>query len=163
MGDAPEAWSWGAWGSEMSEGRRTEMKNLSGVRVLVVEDEFIVSLTLKVQLEAMGCDVVGTARDAGGAVAQAEALHPDVVLMDIGLSGSDGVEATRAIMSQAPTSIIAVTAYGDDRVQKALQAGARLALTKPVVEEQLARAILEATAHLPARPGPGVSGDPTPR
>jgi DNA-binding NarL/FixJ family response regulator len=101
----------------MSEGRRSEANDLSGVRVLVVEDEFIVSLTLKVQLEAMGCDVVGTARDAGSAVAQAEALHPDVVLMDIGLSGSDGVEATRAIMAQAPTSIIAVTAYGDDRVQ----------------------------------------------
>jgi len=163
LGDAPEAGAWGAWGSEMSEGRRTGTKDLSGVRVLVVEDEFIVSLTLKVQLEAMGCDVVGTARDAGSAVAQAEALHPDVVLMDIGLSGSDGVEATRAIMAQAPTSIIAVTAYGDDRVQKALQAGARLALTKPVVEEQLARAILEATATAPVSSNPKSSGDTSSR
>ena len=142
----------------MSEGSGTKASGLSGVRVLVVEDEFIVSLTLKVQLEAMGCNVIGTARDGAGAVQQAQELHPDVVLMDIGLSGGDGVEATRAIMAAAPTCIIVVTAYGDDRVQKALRAGARLALTKPVVEEQLARAIAEVTAPVSAGPSPEACG-----
>ncbi len=70
--------------------------------------------------------------------------------MDIGLVSSNGVEATREIMAQAPTQIIVVTAYGDDRVQQAIEAGARLALTKPVVEEQLAQAISSVAADLPA-------------
>ncbi len=115
-------------------------------RVLVVEDEFIVSLALRVQLESMGCQVVGLARDASSALRQVEELRPDVVLMDIGLSGGDGVAATRAIMEQVPTRVIIVTAYGDDRVQAALEAGARLALTKPIVDEQLAEAITAVTA-----------------
>jgi CheY-like chemotaxis protein len=119
---------------------------LCRTRVLVVEDEFIVSLALRVQLESMGYQVVGLARDATTALRQVEELRPDVVLMDIGLSGGDGVAATRAIMEQAPTRVIVVTAYGDDRVQAALEAGARLALTKPIVDEQLAEAISEVTA-----------------
>jgi response regulator NasT len=128
-------------------------EDLSGVSVLVVEDEFIVSLTLKVQLEALGCKVVGTARDAKNALRKTQELRPDVVLMDIGLYGSDGIEATQAIMSHAPTPVIVVTAYGDDRVQHALRAGARLALTKPVVEEQLAQAILDVAGDFPTRTG----------
>lgn len=111
------------------------------VRVLVVEDEFVVSLSLQLQLEAAGCEVVATAREAGAAVELAQALRPDVVLMDIGLPGESGVEATREIMLLAPTRVILVTAYSDERVQRALEAGARAVLTKPIREEQLARAI----------------------
>jgi len=114
-------------------------------RVLVVEDEFVVLLTLKVQLAAIGCEVVGTAREADAAVDLARTLRPDIVLMDLGLPGKDGAEATSAIMSEAPTRIILVTAYGDDRVDRALEAGARAVLTKPIVQEQLAKAIAEVT------------------
>ncbi len=134
----------------MSQSQRQKLTDFSAVNVLVVEDEFIVSLTLKVQLQALGCNVVGTARDAATAVAKTRELQPDVVLMDIGLVSSNGVEATREIMAQAPTEIIVVTAYGDDRVQQAVEAGARLALTKPVVEEQLAQAISSVAVDLPA-------------
>jgi len=112
-------------------------------RVLVVEDEFVISLTLRVQLEAIGCKVVGTARDADSAVELARSLRPDVVLMDLGLPGKDGAEATRVIMRDAPTRVILVTAYGDERVDRAVEAGARVVLTKPIVEEQLAKAIAE--------------------
>jgi response regulator NasT len=117
------------------------------LRALVVEDEFVVSLTLKVQLEAVGCEVVGVARKAEAAVDLATQLRPDVVLMDIGLPGKNGVDATREIMASAPTRIIVVTAYGDERVDGALAAGACMALTKPIVEEQLARAIAQVTAQ----------------
>jgi CheY-like chemotaxis protein len=130
----------------MSGSQPSGTGRLCRTRVLVVEDEFIVSLALRVQLESMGYQVVGLARDATTALRQVEELRPDVVLMDIGLSGGDGVAATRAIMEQAPTRVIVVTAYGDDRVQAALEAGARLALTKPIVDEQLAEAISEVTA-----------------
>ena len=116
------------------------------LRVLVVEDEFVILLTLKVQLEAIGCEVVGTAREADAAVDLARTLRPDVVLMDVGLPGKDGAEATKAIMLEAPTRIILVTAYGDERVDRAVAAGARAVLTKPILQEQLARAIAEVTA-----------------
>ena len=145
----------------MGKSCKAKREQLRGVSVLVVEDEFIVSLTLKVQLEAMGCQVVDTVRDAATALRQARELRPDVVLMDIGLSGSDGIEATQAIMQQVPTQVIVVTAYGDDRVQQAIQAGARLALTKPIIEEQLAQAIAEVTADRftpPSRGGTGIDG-----
>jgi DNA-binding NarL/FixJ family response regulator len=118
-------------------------------RVLVVEDEFVISLALKVQLTAIGCDVVGTAREAEAALELARTLRPDVVLMDLGLPGEDGAEATRGIMQEAPTRVIVVTAYGDERVDRALEAGARLVLTKPIVQEQLARAIAEVMRGAP--------------
>jgi len=124
------------------------------IRVLVVEDEFVISLTLRVQLEAIGCKVVGTAGDADSAVELARSLRPDVVLMDIGLPGKDGAEATRIIMRDAPTRVILVTAYGDERVDRAVEAGACLVLTKPIIEEQLAKAIAEVTAGA-VRPSEG--------
>lgn len=116
-------------------------------RVLVVEDEFVVSMTLRVQLEALGCEVVETARTADQGVDLALELRPDLVLMDIGLPGRNGVEATREIMEHSPTNVIVVTAYGDDRVQQAIEAGARMVLTKPILEEQLAQAIAEVMAE----------------
>jgi response regulator NasT len=115
--------------------------------VLVVEDEFVVSMTLRVQLEALGCEVVETARTADQGVDLALELRPDLVLMDIGLPGRNGVEATREIMEHSPTNVIVVTAYGDDRVQQAIEAGARMVLTKPILEEQLAQAIAEVMAE----------------
>jgi DNA-binding NarL/FixJ family response regulator len=116
---------------------------------MLVEDEFVISLALEAQLKAAGCEVLGTARDAESAIEMACELRPDVVLMDIGLPGKDGVYATQEIMARAPTQIIMVTAYGDERVERALEAGARAALVKPVVEQQLQQAIME------------VSSDPT--
>jgi len=114
------------------------------VRVLVVEDEFAVSLSLEAQARAVGCEVVDTAHEARSALELACATRPDVVLMDIGLPEVDGVEATRQIMAESPTCVILVTAYDDERVEAGLRAGARLALTKPIRQEQLARAIAEA-------------------
>jgi CheY-like chemotaxis protein len=136
----------------MSPSKKGDKERGSPPRVLVVEDEFVVSLALKAQVEAAGCEVVGTARDAESAVELAGRLRPDVVLMDIGLAGSDGVEATRAIMGSAPTRVILLTAYTDERVQRGLAAGACLVVTKPVVEEQLAHAIAEVTGRAPHRP-----------
>jgi response regulator NasT len=118
-------------------------------RVLVVEDEFVILLSLKIQLQAIGCDVVGTARDADDAVEQARTLQPDIILMDIGLPGKDGAEATRDIMAEKWTRTIIVTAYGDERVDEAVRAGACVVLTKPIVQEQLARAIAQAQDTTP--------------
>jgi len=125
----------------------------SGPRVVVVEDEYVVLLSLRMQLEAIGCQVVGTARDADTALELAIRLRPDVVFMDLGLPGKDGAEAARAILAESPqTRVIVVTAYGDERVDRALEAGARLVLTKPVTQEQLARTVAEVSRGQPGPP-----------
>ncbi|UCH33381.1 MAG: response regulator [Armatimonadota bacterium] len=114
------------------------------MNILVAEDEFLITLTLKTQLEAMGHRVVGMPRDGEEAVALAKELRPDVVLMDIGMPGVDGIAATARIMSEAPVPVIMLTAYNDRRrVQEAIRAGAVAYLLKPVNETQLRQAIEE--------------------
>jgi response regulator NasT len=118
------------------------------VNILVAEDEFLITLTLKAQLEAMGHRVVGMPRDGESAVAQTKKLRPDMVLMDIGMPGLDGIAATARIMSETPTPVIMLTAYNDrQRVQEALRAGAVAYLLKPVNEAQLKRAIDDTTTR----------------
>lgn len=115
------------------------------VKVLLAEDEFLISLTLKTQLEAMGYEVVATPQDGAKAVALTCQLRPDVVLMDIGMPGMDGIAATQAIMAQRPTPVVMLTAYNDkQRITLAEQAGAVCYLLKPVVNAQLHDAIQHA-------------------
>ena len=114
--------------------------------ILLVEDEFVVSMTLRVQLEAIGCEVIGTARSAEDGVQLARKLAKglDLIITDIGLRGRSGVwliREVRRLRGLRKTPILVVTAYGDDRVKEALDAGASLALMKPVGEESLAEAI----------------------
>ena len=115
-------------------------------RVLVAEDEFVISLALKTLLTEMGHEVVATARNGAEAVESCAALRPDLVLMDIGMPGLDGIGATKEIMARCPTPVVILSAYNDrDRVSGALEAGAVAYLIKPVVEGELNAAIAEAT------------------
>jgi DNA-binding NarL/FixJ family response regulator len=138
--------------SKEAEGKRAGQKK-DRPRVMLVEDEFVVALTLEVQVKAAGCDVVGTAHNAESAIEMACELRPDVILMDIGLPDKDGIYATQEIMERAPTRIIMVTAYGDERLARALEAGARAALVKPVLEQQLKRAIMRVSSEPVGGPG----------
>jgi CheY-like chemotaxis protein len=128
------------------------------VNILIAEDEFLITLTLKSQLEAMGHRVVAMPRDGDAAVTATKDLCPDVVLMDIGLPGLDGIAATARIMADAPTPVIMLTAYNDrQRVQEAIRAGAAAYLLKPVNETQLKRAIDD----IAARPNKTQSQEPS--
>ena len=131
----------------------------SDMNILIAEDEFLITLTLKSQLEAMGHRVIGMPRDGDAAVTATRDLRPDVVLMDIGMPGLDGISATAKIMAETPTPVIMLTAYNDrQRVQDAIRAGATAYLLKPVNESQLKRAIDDIAggskkirAHKPAK------------
>ena len=99
---------------------------MSGLRVVIADDQGIVRGGLRMILEAAGLDVVGEAADGKAAVDLVGRLRPDVVLMDIRMPVLDGIEATRRIVRDHPAArILILTTYGaDEYVYEALRAGA---------------------------------------
>jgi DNA-binding NarL/FixJ family response regulator len=109
-------------------------------RVLLVDDHALFREGLEGLISYQeDFKVVGQAEDAGGAVALAQELRPDVVLMDIDLPGEDGVSATRRIKSVVPgTTVVMLTAYDDsERLLEALKAGAHGYLLKNIRSTEL--------------------------
>jgi DNA-binding NarL/FixJ family response regulator len=95
-----------------------------------------------------GLEVVGEASDGEEALAQVQALGPDVVLMDLVMPKLDGVGAMRELRARAADSrVIVLTSFlDDDRLMPAIQAGAAGYLLKDVEPAELARAIRAAYA-----------------
>src|SRR5690606_34044132 len=96
------------------------------VRVLLADDHAAIRSGLRLILEHdPGIEVVGEAADGAAAVANARALRPDVVLMDVRMPGTDGIEATRAITSAGLADVLVLTTFDiDEYVFGALRAGA---------------------------------------
>jgi CheY-like chemotaxis protein len=119
-------------------------------RVLVVEDDDSFAEALTELLEADGrLEVVGRARDGREGVELAEALRPDVVLMDIVLPVMDGVEATREIRRRQPT-IVVVAITGSEYEERALEvrdAGAVDFVRKGRLEPDLVEIVVAAAQH----------------
>jgi len=114
------------------------------IRLLIVDDQGIVRKGVRALLaEVDGMKVVGEAGDGLEAVKQAEALQPDVILMDMVMPNMDGIEATRQIMARQPkTRILALTSFAaDDKVFPAIKAGALGYLLKDSEPEDLIKAI----------------------
>jgi NarL family two-component system response regulator LiaR len=114
------------------------------IRVLVVDDHAVVRMGIRALLaEIEGIEVIGEARDGQEAVAQADALSPDVILMDLVMPGVDGIEATRQIAAdEAGPPILVLTSFaGDDKVFPAIKAGALGYLLKDSEPADLVEAI----------------------
>jgi len=114
------------------------------IRVLIVDDHTIVRKGIRALLaEIEGIEVVGEADNGQEAVAQAETLHPDVILMDLAMPKMDGIEATRQIKASQPESrILVMTSFAaDDQVFPAIKAGALGYLLKESAPEDLVQAI----------------------
>jgi DNA-binding NarL/FixJ family response regulator len=112
--------------------------------VLIADDQRVVREGLTMVLGLMpGVEIVGTAHDGEQAIALAEQLQPDVVLMDLRMPRCDGVEATRRLTAAAiPTKVVVLTTYADDHsVIQALRAGACGFLTKDATSGQIADAL----------------------
>jgi DNA-binding NarL/FixJ family response regulator len=113
-------------------------------RVLLADDQGLVRAGFRMILTGEAwIEIVGEASDGREAVAQAERLQPDVVLMDIRMPELDGIEATRRITARpdAPRIIVLTTFDLDEYVYASLRAGASAFLLKDAREEQLVAAI----------------------
>ena len=112
-------------------------------RVLLADDQAMVRSGLRMILELADVEVVGEAADGDEACALAEALLPDVVLMDVRMPGTDGIEATRRIVAAAlPCRVLVLTTFDlDQHVYDALTAGAAGFLLKDATAEELVGAV----------------------
>lgn len=114
------------------------------IRIVVVDDQETVRLGLHMRL-ALEADieVVGEAGDGDTALALAERLAPDVVLMDVEMPRLDGIAATEALCQRVPQSIVVMLTLHDDVAtrERAAAAGARAFVAKHDVEGALLAAI----------------------
>jgi DNA-binding NarL/FixJ family response regulator len=116
------------------------------IRIVVADDHQVVRTGFATLLDTQpDFEVVGTAVDGGEAVRICRELRPDVVLMDVRMPGTDGIEATRQLAEPGeeggPRILILTTFDLDDYVYDALCAGASGFLLKDVTAERLFEAV----------------------
>ena len=114
------------------------------IRVLLVDDEELIRFGLRTVLESAGdIEVVGEAADGAAALAAANQLRPDVVLIDIRMPRVDGLSATRSILARPDPPKVAVltTFHLDEYVFAALDAGASGFLLKDTPPRQIVAAV----------------------
>jgi two-component system, NarL family, response regulator LiaR len=126
--------------ADLAERELNEIKTT----ILLAEDHEITRIGLKILLEQIpGMSVIAEAGDGNTAVAKTSQLNPDIVLMDIGMPGMDGIEATRVIKEKIPaTKVLVVTSHEEEStVFASFSAGADGYCSKDAPKERLAVAI----------------------
>lgn len=139
------------------------MADSGPLRVLIADDEPLAAERLQVLLaRAKGASLVGTASDGESAISMAEALSPDVLLLDIAMPGLDGIDVARALASQEPSpAVVFVTAF-DQFAVAAFEVAAVDYLMKPVEPERLQRALDRARDYVEHRRVPSAkAGEPS--
>lgn len=115
------------------------------IRIVLADDHQVVRQGLKVLLEQKGCTVVGEASDGHATVQLVKQLHPEVVVMDLGMPLLNGIDAAREIRKALPkTPTIMLTMHAEEQyVLEALRAGVRGFVLKSEAATDLIRAIQE--------------------
>jgi two-component system response regulator AlgR len=131
------------------------MTEPSPLRVLIADDEPLATERLQVLLSrSKGATLVGTAGDGESAISMADALSPDLLLLDIAMPGLDGIDVARALASQNPTpAVVFVTAF-DQFAVAAFEVAAVDYLMKPVDPGRLQRALDRARDYVEHRRAP---------
>ena len=108
-------------------------------RIMIVEDEEIVSFDLKKTLEKLGYQVIAQASSGIEAIEKAENFKPDIILMDIRLKNElDGIDTAHIISFKQKIPIIYLTSFGNEEIKKrARKTTASAFLLKPFDEENL--------------------------
>ncbi len=118
------------------------------MRVLLADDHALFRAGIAGLLRAWGIDVVGEANDGLEALAQARRLHPDLVLMDIKMPRSNGLEATRLIKTEMPDVkiVILTVSEEDEDLFEAIKSGAQGYLLKNMSEEDFSHTLTSIAA-----------------
>jgi len=116
------------------------------MRLLIVDDETLArerlcSILAELDIEV---DVVGEAANGQQAIEQAQALQPDIILLDIRMPGMDGIEASRHLNALSPAPAIIFTTAYDEHALEAFDANAVGYLLKPVKAERLQQSLTKA-------------------
>lgn len=117
---------------------------MADIRVLLADDHTIFRAGLKALLESeMGIEVVGEASNGDEAVDMTRGLTPDIVVMDLSMPGSGGLEATRRIAAlHLPTRVLVLTMHAEEEyLVPVLEAGAHGYLTKTTADRRLIHAL----------------------
>ena len=119
-----------------------------GARVLVVEDDGVLALDLTETLDDLGYTVAGTAKRGEEAIELTRRLHPQLILMDVGLAGDiDGIAAAEAIRDEHDVPVVFLTAHADDEtLHRATRSDASAFLVKPFKAPDL-RCVIEIALH----------------
>lgn len=140
MADAPVS-----NGEPLQPGGAERPGEVSGtISVVLADDQALMRMGFRMVLEAEeDIAVVGEASDGTSALAQAKALHPDVILMDVRMPGMNGIEATERIARECPgTRVLILTTFDlDEYAFAGLRAGASGFLLKDTRPAELAEAI----------------------
>lgn len=124
------------------------MKEKKSIRVVIAEDDFLVSVEIERILKSKGYEIVGKASNGNEALELVHSQHPDVVVMDIKMPEVDGLEASRLVQESCPTPVVVLTAHEtDDFLEKASAAGVGAYLVKPPHPGELERGISIAMAR----------------
>jgi len=113
------------------------------LNILVVDDSMIMRRNIKKYLTSLGHNIIGEAQNGEEAILFCQENNPDLITMDISMSGISGIEVVQKIKElNSDFSIIMITAYGKNSlVKEALQSGAKGYILKPVSEENLYESI----------------------
>ncbi len=126
---------------------------MNRIRVLIVDDHALVRAGFRALLESQSIEVVAEANDGREAIELTKKYHPDIVLMDIGMSGLNGIEAASRISREFPSSRILILSMhaNEEYVLQALRAGASGYLLKDSGRQELmlaVRSIIEGKTYL---------------
>jgi DNA-binding NarL/FixJ family response regulator len=118
------------------------------IRVLVCDDVAAFRALMRYTLqEDPGIEVVGEAADGMAAIAAAERLQPDVVLLDLTMPVLDGIDAIPSVLERAPgTRVVALSGWGADRMGEAAREQGAFAYVEKSDDVQAIRAAVRAAA-----------------
>jgi len=126
--------------------KETSRKPEDAIRVLIVDDHAVVRSGLRLLLDAEpDIEVVAEAGDVAGAVLEARATKPDVILMDVVMPGRSGIEGTPAVLKEAPEAKVLVLSMQDDPryVREAFAVGASGYVLKEAADTEVVAAVRE--------------------
>ena len=115
------------------------------LKILIIEDEVFIGLSLEAELSRAGYDITGIAATGDEAIRKAAETVPDILLMDIHLAGDmDGLEAAKTIRENRDIPVIFMSGYADEIIQVRADSFNPIAfLIKPVKMQQLIQILKE--------------------